>query len=91
MNTWPGLFGIIAAMRVMYGMVTVFIFIVTIMTGSRFLMVEQRNNGIYKSLGFTDRQLRFSFALRFCMTAAVGSILGLALVAIFMTRWFPPL
>lgn len=65
----------------MYGMVTAFILIVTIMTGSRLLMAEQRNNGIYKALGFTNRQLRLSFALRFALTAAVGGTLGLALAA----------
>lgn len=84
-NTWPGLFGIIAAMRAllafMYGMVTAFILIVTIMTGSRLLMAEQRNNGIYKALGFTNRQLRLSFALRFGLTAAVGGAVGLVLAA----------
>ena len=84
-NTWPGLFGIIAAMRAllvfMYGMVTAFILIVTIMTGTRLLAAEQRNTGIYKALGFTNRQLRLSFALRFGMTAAVGGALGLVLAA----------
>ena len=84
-NTWPGLFGIIAAMRAllvfMYGMVTAFILIVTIMTGSRLLMAEKRNNGIYKALGFTNRQLRLSFALRFGLIAAVGGAVGLALAA----------
>ena len=63
-------------------MVTAFILIVTVMTGSRLLTAEQRNNGIYKALGFTNRQLRLSFALRFGMTAAVGGALGLALAAI---------
>lgn len=85
-NTWPGLFGIIAAMRAllvfMYGMVAAFILIVTIMTGSRLLMAEQRNNGIYKALGFTNRQLRLSFALRFGLTAAVGGAVGLVLAAV---------
>lgn len=84
-NTWPGLTGIIAAMRTllvfMYGMVTAFILIVTVMTGSRLLMAEQRNNGIYKALGFTNPQLRLSFALRFGMAAAVGGLLGLVLAA----------
>lgn len=84
-NTWPGLTGIISAMRAllvfMYCMVTAFILIVTVMTGSRLLMAEQRNNGIYKALGFTNRQLRLSFALRFGMTAAVGGLLGLVLAA----------
>lgn len=85
-NTWPGLFGIIAAMRAllvfMYSMVTVFIFIVTIMTGNRLLTAEQRDIGIYKALGFTNKQLRLSFALRFGMTAAVGGALGLILAAV---------
>lgn len=84
-NTWPGLFGIIAAMRAlmvfMYGMVTAFILIVTIMTGKRLLMAEKRNNGIYKALGFTNQQLRLSFALRFGLTAAIGGTLGLVLAA----------
>ena len=84
-NTWPGLSGIIAAMRAllvfMYGMVTAFILVVTIMTGSRLLMAERRNNGIYKALGFTNRQLCLSFALRFGVTAAVGGALGLVLAA----------
>lgn len=84
-NTWPGLLGIIAAMRAllvfMYCMVTVFILIVTIMTGSRLLMAEQCDNGIYKALGFTNRQLRLSFAFRFGITAAVGGALGLVLAA----------
>lgn len=84
-NTWPGLFGIIAAMRVllvfMYGMVSVFILIVTAMTGSRLLIMEQRDTGIYKALGLPNRQLRLSFALRFGLTAAVGGGVGLALAA----------
>ena len=66
----------------MYGMVTAFILIVTIMTGSRLLAAEQRNTGIYKALGFTSSQLRLSFALRFGMTATLGGILGLALAAV---------
>lgn len=66
----------------MYACVTAFILIVTMMTGSRLLIAEQRNNGIYKALGFTNRQLRLSFALRFGMTAAVGGTLGLVLAAV---------
>ena len=65
----------------MYIMVTVFILIVTIMTGSRILAAEQRNTGIYKAIGFTDRQLRLSFALRFGVTAALGAIIGTVLAA----------
>lgn len=85
-NTWPGLFGIIAAMRalvaVMYGLVAFFILIVTAMTGSRVLESERRDIAIYKAIGFTEGQQRLSFALRFGVTGAVGAIIGVTLSAI---------
>lgn len=85
-NSWPGLLGIIAAMRALlaftYAMTAAFILIVTAMTGSRLLTAEQRNTGIYKALGFTTRQLRASFALRFGLTAALGGMIGAALAAL---------
>lgn len=85
-NTWPGLFGIIAAMRalvaVMYGLVAIFILIVTAMTGSRVLESERRDIAIYKAIGFTDGQQRLSFALRFGLTGAVGAIIGITLSAV---------
>ena len=87
-NTWPGLFGIIAAMRalvvLMYAITAAFILIVTGMTGSRVLAAEQRDIAIYKAMGFTDRQQRFSFALRFGVAGAVGTIVGL-LLSMFLT------
>ncbi len=86
-NTWSGLNGIITAMRLlmvfMYIVVAFFIFVVTIMTGTRLLVFEQRDIGIYKSMGFTDRVLRFSFATRFSLTAGIGSLIGSVLAAIF--------
>lgn len=89
-NTWPGLFGIIAAMQALmiflYVMVAVFILVVTILTGSRLLAAEQRDMGIYKALGFTNRQLRVSFALRFGIVALIGSIIGLILAAFLTDR-----
>lgn len=85
-NTWPGLFGIISAMNALvvflYAVVAVFILIVTVMTGSKILAAERRNIGIYKAIGFTDRQLRVSFALRFGVTAAIGGVLGTILAAV---------
>lgn len=86
-NTWPGLYGIIAAMQAllvfMYGMVAAFILIVTVLTGSKILNAEQRDIGIYKAIGFTSGQLRTAFALRFMMTAVLGSIIGNVLAAGF--------
>lgn len=85
-NSWPGLFGIISAMRAlvlfMYGMVFVFILIVTVMTGSKILAAETKDLGIYKAVGFTSTKLRFTFALRFCLTAVAGSVMGIFLAAV---------
>ena len=85
-NTWPGLYGIISAMQALlvflYGMVAVFILIVTIMTGSKILSAEQRDIGIYKAVGFTSGQLRGAFALRFMVVAVLGSIIGTILAAV---------
>ncbi len=86
-NTWPGLFGIISAMQilivVMYVLTAAFILIVTIMTSGGIISAEQRDLGIYKAIGFQTGQLRAAFALRFGITALVGSVIGIILAAIF--------
>lgn len=86
-NTWPGLFGIISAMRiliiVMYVMTAAFILIVTVMTSGRIISAEQRDLGIYKAIGFRTDQLRAAFALRFGITALAGSAVGVILAAVF--------
>lgn len=86
-NTWPGLFGIIAAMRALtlflYGMAALFILIVTAMTSGRLLGAERRNLAIYRAMGFTPGSLRFTFALRFGMAAVPGFLVGTVLAAIF--------
>lgn len=86
-NTWSGLFGIILAMQAlmifMYGMVIIFIFIVTIMTGSKILTAEQMNLGIYKAIGFQIKHLRFTFSLRFGLLAVLGSVIGILLSSAF--------
>ncbi|MCH1983125.1 ABC transporter permease [Ruminococcus sp. OA3] len=85
-NSWPGLFGMISAMRgllaFMYGMIAVFVFIVTIMTGSKILAAEQKDLGIYKSIGCSARMLRGTFALRFGIVSAIGAAGGTILAAI---------
>lgn len=82
-NTWPGLFGIIrvmqAALVVMYLMVTLFILITTIMTGNRILAAEQKDLGIYQSIGLSAGQLRRSFALRFTAVSLLGAAAGIVL------------
>lgn len=87
-NTWPGLFGIISAMRalmvIMYLVVAAFILIVSVMTGSRILSAEQRDLSIYQAIGFPTKRLRLTFALRFGITALLGSVIG-AVLAMFFT------
>lgn len=79
-NSWPGLFGIISAMHVLiiflYGVSAVFICIVTGMAGARILDTEQKDIGIYKSIGCSVHMLRLSFALRFGLVSAVGAVIG---------------
>lgn len=86
-NSWPGLFGIISAMHgllvFMYGMIAVFVLIVTIMTGSKILVAEQKDIGIYKAIGCSTRMLRLSFSLRFGITAVIGAAVGTVLAAMF--------
>lgn len=86
-NSWPGLAGIIAAMKglilLMYGLATAFIAAVTAMTGSRLLAAEQRDMSIHRALGLTSGQLRLSFALRFGAAAALGGAAGTLLAAVF--------
>lgn len=85
-NSWPGLYGIIAAMQglilFMYGMVALFSFTVTTMAGSRILQSEQKDFGIYKAIGFTTKKLQLTFALRFGVMAVFGSIIGTILAAV---------
>ena len=86
-NSWPGLFGIISAMHgllaFMYGMIALFVLIVTIMTGSKILTAEQKDMGIYKAIGCSTRMLRLSFSLRFGIAAVTGAAVGTVLASIF--------
>lgn len=82
-NTWSGIRGVASAMKslelFMYVIVVIFIIIVIGMTGGRILYKEQRDLGIYKSLGFHTRILRVTFAYRFLLVAVAGSVLGIVL------------
>lgn len=79
-NSWPGLSGIISAMHMLifflYGVSAAFICVVTGMSGTKILDAEQKDMGIYKSIGCSVRMLRFSFAFRFGIVAGVGAVIG---------------
>lgn len=80
-NTWSGLFGIISAMQAlvsfMYSLVTVFILIVTVMTGDKLLSAEQKDLSIYQAIGFSSTKLRLTFALRFAIISIFGGMIGM--------------
>lgn len=86
-NSWPGLYDILSAMKLlmyfMYGMVVIMVFIITVLSGSKLLAMEQKDMGIYKSLGFTAGNLRISFVLRFAMISFLGAVIGLLVSALF--------
>lgn len=87
-NSWPGLAGILSAMQLLmiflYVVVILFVLVVTLLTAEKLLRAEQKDLRISRTLGFSAGQLRRSFALRFGMTALLGSILGTILSA-FLT------
>lgn len=87
-NSWPGLFGILSAMKwlmlFMYAVVSVFVFVVTVLSAGRLLAMEQKDLGIYRAIGFPPDRLRFSFSLRFGIVSGVGSALG-SLSAVLFT------
>jgi ABC-type antimicrobial peptide transport system permease subunit len=60
----------------LYGMSAAFICIVTGMTGTKILDAEQKDMGIYKSIGCSVRMLRLSFAFRFGLVAGMGAVIG---------------
>lgn len=80
-NVWSGIEGIVNATYaleyLMYGIGIVFILVTVFMTGSRILHKEQRDLGIYKSLGLPSAHLRILFAIRFGIVSALGSALGM--------------
>lgn len=86
-NSWPGLYGILSAMKLlmlfMYGMVVIFVLIVTILTGSRILESEKADLGICQAIGFSTGRLRGMFTLRFFIVALTGSVLGTVLSSLF--------
>lgn len=86
-NSWPGLYGILSAMGLltyfMYGIAAAVILIVVALAGSRLLVMEQKDMGIYRTIGFTSARLRISFALRFVIVSMMGALAGMVFSALF--------
>lgn len=74
-----------AIKAVIFGFSIIFSLVVVIMICSRTFARERRDIGIYKAIGFTSRQLRVQFALRFMIVSAVGSVFG-TLLSLVLTN-----
>lgn len=74
---------IYAMTAVVYIFSALFVMVVVHMVCSRAFLRERRDIGIYKALGFTSRELRKQFAVRFLIVALIGSAIGSGLAAAF--------
>lgn len=60
----------------MYVIIMVFSAVVVAMACRRAFIRERPDIGIFRAMGFTSRDLRIQFALRFMLTSAIGAVLG---------------
>ncbi|QSX05701.1 ABC transporter permease [Sedimentibacter sp. zth1] len=65
--------------------VVIVLVIVTMVCAKTFLK-EKIDIGIYKSIGFTDRNIRFHFTLRFIVVSVVGSVFGIILSLLLTSK-----
>lgn len=86
-RSWSGLENIVDVLSALnsaeYAVSVFFIAVVAFMTGHRIIYREKRDLGIYKSLGFSSGMLRGTFAMRFAIVTALGSMLGVIGSALF--------
>ena len=68
---------------IIYSFSSVFMFIAVVLLCTKAFVLERRDIGIYKAIGFTSSKLRLSFALRFSFVAMLGSFIGVGLSALF--------
>ena len=71
-----------------YMLGAVFVIVTVVIVCGKVLMREQKDIGIYKALGFTSFRLRCQLAVRFIVTAVVGSLLGIVLALIVSKPFF---
>lgn len=70
---------------IVYSISVVFAFVVVTMMCRKAVMMERRNIGIFRAVGFSVEQQRLQFAVRFSVSAITGSSLGAA-AAVFISK-----
>lgn len=85
-DTWPGLESILAAMKVligvMYVVVAVFILVAVVLAGKRIKDVERHDLSVMHRIGFSLAELRVSYMIRFGISGLAGGIVGVFAAAI---------
>ena len=85
-NRWSGLDGIVAMMHGLIGAIYLvaafFILIAVALSTGKLLTYEAGTMAVYKSMGFSTKKLRRSFAFRFLIVSAAGTVCGLLVSAI---------
>ena len=71
---------------IIYSFSGVFMLIAVVLLCTKAFVLERRDIGIYKAIGFTSARLRMSFALRFSFVALLGSLIGIALSELFTQK-----
>ncbi len=71
---------------IIYSFSGVFMLIAVVLLCTKAFVLERRDIGIYKAIGFTSAKLRLSFALRFSFVALLGSVLGFVLSELFTQK-----
>lgn len=67
------------ATAISYGLTVILIALITFLLAMIALYRENADIGIFKSTGFTSRQLRIQFALRFLLVSLTGGLFGVLL------------
>lgn len=80
---YPGAISSAAAVRAItvlaYVLAIIFVLVVIFLVCGKVFAKERQDYGIYKAMGFTSRQLRLQFALRFLLVSVMGSLSGVIL------------
>ena len=89
-NSWSGLDGIVAVMHgligVIYLIAAFFILISVALSTGKLLVYEAGTMAVYKCMGLSTKKLRRSFAFRFLVVSAAGTVCGLLVSAFVADR-----
>ena len=89
-DTWDGMRTIIMAVNgiavIIYILSAIFIIVTIVLVCAKIFAREKQDYGIYKAMGFTSGSLRMQFAIRFVITACIGSVIGVVLTLLFSNK-----